>query len=506
MKRTTTINLAGLVYHIEEDGFQVLKSYFEEIKRVFATQEGVEEMVEDIEARVAELFQERLSKSKEVVTLVDVEEVIAIMGSPSKFDDETSFDEQEKTEQNSNQEKNDQGNSKRLYRDTDEGMLGGVSAGLAHYFNIDPVLLRVLWIVLVIAGGSGVLIYIIAWIAIPEAKTTAQKLHMRGRSANLDNIKSFADSVKSEAKTGFKRASKSAKNAFKKKNNTFSNIARAIGRLFGFVMFIGGIFGLIFIVFFSWADFNFIYMNNGVIATDLGTLIELFFVPTILASWLIFTVLSIPLIFLIIAGGMLLFRRKPKSKALILTLLVLWFLAIVGLSFLGVKTGLEFKETYKLHEKTIIESGFSELSVNLFEDDLMISNSMEPDFDNYLSVSDDKIELGYARIEVLPAEDSIFYYSVEKRSNGGTLKSAKEKAPRLPACRTCRQTRPADREKIKFETDQNGSVLNIPTRYGFPQESKIRGQKVTVKIYVPIGKQIILNGNWEEYPLRIQSA
>src|SRR5690554_4888009 len=93
MKKTTTINLAGMVYHIEEDAFQILKDYLTDIKRVFSSQEGVEEMVADIESRIAELFQERLNKNKEVVTYADVEEVISIMGSPNQFDED--YDEAE---------------------------------------------------------------------------------------------------------------------------------------------------------------------------------------------------------------------------------------------------------------------------------------------------------------------------------------------------------------------------------------------------------------------------
>ena len=88
MKKTTTINLAGLVFHIEEDGYQVLRDYFDEVKRIFSTQEGVDEMISDIEARFAELFQERLNPYKEVLTSQDVDEVIAIMGMPNELDED----------------------------------------------------------------------------------------------------------------------------------------------------------------------------------------------------------------------------------------------------------------------------------------------------------------------------------------------------------------------------------------------------------------------------------
>jgi hypothetical protein len=112
---------------------------------------------------------------------------------------------------------------------------------------------------------------------------------------------------------------------------------------------------------------------------------------------------------------------------------------------------------------------------------------MEYDFDQYLSISENEVKLGYVRIELLPAKDSLFYYTVEKKSNGGSLRAAKQKS-----------------EEIQFEINQTGNVLNIPSRYSFPDKSKYRGQKVFVKIYVPVGKQIILNGNLEEYPLRVQ--
>ncbi len=484
MKKTTTINLAGMVYHIEEDAYQILKQYISDIKRVFSSQEGVEEMVADIELRIAELFQERLNKNKEVITSNDVEHVMLIMGSPNQFDED--FEESE--EKYYYQASSKQERTKRLYRDTDEGMLGGVSSGLAHYLGIDPVIIRVLWIVLVLAGGSGILIYIIAWIAIPEAKTTAQKLQMRGQSANLDNIKAFAESVKEEAKTGFNRASQSVKRSMNKSSGAFANLVRALGRVFGFVIFIAGILGVIFTVLFFWADFNLFYINNEIVNADLGTIIELFFTNTTLASWMIFTTAIVPLIFLIIAGSMFLFRQKPKSRTFVLTLLILWFVAIVGLAFLSVQTGLDFKETYKSQEETFISGDYQELQINLFEEDLMITNAMDYDFDSYLTIYENQVKLGYARIEVLTASDSLFYYSVEKRSSGGSLKSAKERS-----------------EEIVFDIQQTGNVLDIPARYGFPKKSKIRGQKVNLKIYVPIGKQIILNGNLEQYPLKIQT-
>lgn len=486
MKKTTTINLAGMVYHIEEDAFQILKDYLTDIKRVFSSQEGVEEMVADIESRIAELFQERLNKNKEVVTYTDVEEVISIMGSPNQFDED--YDEAEYEENKSETQFNQKAESKRLYRDTDEGMLAGVSAGLGHYLNIDPVLIRVLWIVLVLVGGSGVLVYIIAWIAIPEAKTTAQKLQMKGQPANLDNIKAFADSVKEEAKTGFKRASNSVKFTIEKGNGAITTVLRMISRLIGFVLIIGGIVSIVALVLVFITKSNFVFVNGIPVFTDVKTGVGLIFEDATLAVWSIFFVALIPIMFLIMLGEMLTLSGKKKSRAFILTLLVIWFAAIVTISVLGAKTGFDFKERYTSVERQIVQVDSLDLQVNLFEDDLKISNEMEYSFNNYLSIDEEEIKMGYARIEVLSTPDSIFYYTVERRSQGGTLKSAK-----------------INSEDVRYAIAQDGNVLNIPTRYSFPKSSKFRGQKVTVKIFVPQGKQIVLNGNLENYPLKVHT-
>lgn len=484
MKRTTTINLAGMVYHIEEDAFQILQQYINDIKRVFSSQEGVDEMVYDIEVRIAELFQERLNKSKEVITSTDVEQIVEIMGSPNQYDED--YDGESK-ENHSYRESNYE-SAKRLYRDPDEGMLGGVSAGLAHYLGIDPVLIRVFWILMVLLGGSGVLIYIIAWVAIPEAKTTAQKLQMRGQSPNLDNIKDFAESVTKEAKSGFQRAKRSVKNTFKKKDNTLVNIAKGIGRVLGLGLFVIGLLGMISIILFFVADFALFFVNDEVFSADIGDLIDSFFLHSTLAFWLIFTVSIIPLILMVLAGGILLFNLKTKSRPLIITLMILWITSIIGLSVVGTKTGVEFKKSYKIYEQKELMTSDTPIQVNLLEDGLPITNTMEYDFDSYLTITDQLVKLGYAKIEVLATTDSIYHYSVEKQSNGPSLKKAKLNA-----------------EEVTYSIQHVGNTLNIASQYEFPRTTKFRGQRVKLKIYVPLGKEIILNGNLEDYPIRIRT-
>lgn len=484
MKKTTTIHLAGMVYHIEEDGHRILQQYIDDIHRVFAKQEGVDEMIADIELRIAELFQERLNEHKEVVTQEDVEEVISIMGSPNQFDDTGENEEShEQAETFSNEE-----NSKRLYRDTDEGMVAGVIAGLGHYFNIDPVIIRVLWILLVLAGGSGILLYIIAWVAIPEAKSTSEKLRMHGQSANLDNIKEFTDKVKKEAKSGAQRASKSMKDTVRRSEGVIYRLLRFCGRLIGLGMVIGGVIGLVFMSIAFIGDFSYIYLDRGVFTEGLGTVVDIIFTHPGWAFWLILVVLTIPLIFLSIFGVMLLSKRMRRLKVLILALLIVWIAAIVGVSIIGVKTGIGFSENYKIQNQVTVQKDYNALSLHLFLDSLEITDGIDYHFNQFLSVASDKVELGYTRIKITPTTDSLFHYSIEKRSKGNSLRSAKENT-----------------DKIEFNVEQKDSILNIPTRYSFLEDSKFRNQKVFLRIYVPLGKQIILNGNLEDYPMEIKT-
>jgi len=184
MKTTVTINLGGLIFHIDDDAYGVLHSYLIAIERQFANEADPKEIISDIESRLAELFTETLGNKKDVISKEDVAKVISIMGEPQDFSVED-----EQTNQNTRKNMSTYQTTKRLYRDPDNRVLGGVCGGLGAYFNSDPLLFRILFIIIFFGLGSGLIIYIILWIAIPEANTTAQKLEMRGEAITIENIK-----------------------------------------------------------------------------------------------------------------------------------------------------------------------------------------------------------------------------------------------------------------------------------------------------------------------------
>ena len=181
MKKTYNINLGGIVFHIDEDAYDLLDKYFSNLRIHFSKEDDAEEIIHDMELRISELFSERLNIRKQVITLTDVEEIIAQMGSPEELSDEIP------EETNTCNEKVEKG-AKRLFRNPDNKILGGVCSGIATYFGCDVTLLRIIFIIMTFFIQGIILFYVIAWIIIPEAKTASEKLSMKGMKVNVENI------------------------------------------------------------------------------------------------------------------------------------------------------------------------------------------------------------------------------------------------------------------------------------------------------------------------------
>ena len=183
MKTTITINLGGIVFHIDDDAYEMLQTYLNAVEGQFLDENERKEIMSDVELRLSELFTEKLGQKRDVIMKGDVSDIIEIMGEPQDFMNEEANQEEPKRS-NMNYK-----TSKRLYRDPTNRLLGGVCGGLGAYFNNDPLLFRILFIILFFMGSVGFWIYIILWIAIPEARTTAQKLEMRGEPITIENIR-----------------------------------------------------------------------------------------------------------------------------------------------------------------------------------------------------------------------------------------------------------------------------------------------------------------------------
>jgi phage shock protein PspC (stress-responsive transcriptional regulator) len=189
MKITVSVNLGGYSFNIDEDAYTELKSYLKNLELHFAGEESSSEIISDIETRMAEIFRTKITSYKQVINIDDVRQVISVLGNPEDISD---------TEGPTVRDKFSSPGYHRMYRDTDHRIIGGVCSGMGAYWDIDPLIIRILFIALILAGGIGALVYLILYIVLPEAKTTAQKIEMKGNPVNIHNIK---DSVKKEFDT-----------------------------------------------------------------------------------------------------------------------------------------------------------------------------------------------------------------------------------------------------------------------------------------------------------------
>lgn len=186
MKITVSINLGGYSFNIDEDAYSELKRYLKNLELHFAGEESSAEILSDIEARMSELFRTKITTYKQVISLNDVNQVISVLGTPEDISENGGP---------SARDKFSTPGYHRMYRDPDHRIIGGVCAGMGAYWNIEPWIVRIIFFILAMMGGLGVLIYIILYIVLPEAKTTAQKIEMKGEPVNIHNIK---ESVKQE--------------------------------------------------------------------------------------------------------------------------------------------------------------------------------------------------------------------------------------------------------------------------------------------------------------------
>jgi len=243
MKKTININLAGFVFYIDEDAYETLQKYLNNIRTYLGNTEGREEIIDDIESRIAELFSE---KQKQVITLEEVNEIIEVMGQPEDYMTEEEFEETTFQQPN-----------KRLFRDPDNTVLGGVCSGVGHYLKIDAVWIRLIFLAMLWSGLS-ILFYFVLWAIIPKAETTAQKLEMKGKAATLSNIEDYVRKGYENVKDDFKnvdikgageKAKRGASGFFAFLGELISKLFSALGKILSFIASIlGKLLGVIILV------------------------------------------------------------------------------------------------------------------------------------------------------------------------------------------------------------------------------------------------------------------
>jgi phage shock protein PspC (stress-responsive transcriptional regulator) len=237
MNKTIIININGIVFHIEEDAYEVLRTYMTSVKRHFAYSSDSEEIVTDIENRLAEMFNEKLKQDhKQVIIVEDVENVTEKMGAVDDF----AVDEEDPTIRLSTGVYKTE---KKLFRDAEDCVIGGVCAGIGHYFGVEPRWIRLIAIIILFMG-VGIPLYILLWLVIPKAKTRVDKMAMKGEPINIQNFKKNFDEEIEGLKNGLRTARKEAKPAIHQLAKFIGKAGMIFVKIIGSIIILIGVLGL----------------------------------------------------------------------------------------------------------------------------------------------------------------------------------------------------------------------------------------------------------------------
>lgn len=473
MKKTVNINLAGIHFHIDEDAFQKLSSYFDSIRNSLKNTEGSEEILNDIEARIAELFSEKIDSNKQVVTLNEVDEIISIMGQPEDYTMNDGFEEQSADSAASGT------TTKKLFRDIDNKYIGGVSSGLGHYLGIDAIWIRLIWILLVLAGmGSPVLVYIILWILVPAAITTSDKLKMTGDPINISNIEK-------KFKEGFDTVTNTVKNADyakygdKFKSGTgkfFDGLAKVFKVLFSVLVKFTGIVLILLATALLISLITGLFFIGNIYFMDQIKISHYFVYNDQYPYWLFVTLLfaavGIPLFALFVGGLRLLISHlKPVSTTVKILLFILWIASIVGLTFIAhaqyQETAFSGKtvEERTLHISSTDTLNFAVVSDHQFEIEvyrkagLRIKHNTSGDPVFY---SNDII------LNLKSSKDSLAKLVIDKKASGNSFSNAKLRA-----------------EEINYHYDLTGKTLSLDGFFTTAISNKLRNQEIEITVFIP---------------------
>lgn len=360
MKKTLTVNLGGTVYHIDEDAYQLLDQYLANLKLHFRKEVGAEEILNDMEIRISELFTEKVSAGFQVISIEYVEEVIARMGKPEELPEAEAGSEESATGETSREshKKQEEPVHRRFFRNSDDMILGGVASGFAAYMGWDTTAVRLLMLLLLILGhGVVVIIYIILWISIPLANTAAEKLAMRGERVTVENIgKTVTDGFEKVA-DGVNKYVKSGK-----PRTTLQKIGDVIVQIIGVcikvilvllaLLLCPVLFALIFALLVLISTAVSIVLGGGIGLLGLlpvfnDSVIVLNSPGGIIWACIVGIVLvGIPLAGLVYAIFKQLFGWKPMSLVVKITLSVLWLISLVISIFLFPTTFYPFWHHY----------------------------------------------------------------------------------------------------------------------------------------------------------------
>lgn len=483
MKKTFTINISGTIFHIEEDAYEMLQSYILKLKNHFGTGDEGNEIISDIESRISELFLKKSDGGKSVVTIDWVQEVIQIMGTPEDIMDAANDEEATETTKR----------KRRLYRDPEHKVIGGVCGGLGAYFNMDPVILRIIFAILFfVTFPAGLIAYIILWIAVPMAINTAQRLEMKGQEVTVSNIqKTIKDDVKDVQDSYAKMKSPEAKNRGEFGDfvyNFFKVVLKIFVIVVGVLLILTGFFGLLGFISSMVVGHSFVSDWPLIWSPDfhMPGFMNQFVMPGAVTFGLIAIafLVGIPLLALLFIGTKLVFHYKSNNTLIGVSMTLVWVAALIGLLVLFATQVRNYKMQTSLSSSEIIECDSCQtLYLNVDKgkwDDLA---DIDIDMDNFQLVLMDGKErlIGEPRLDIEKANTDNFSIVIKKRARGSSNENAKQNI-----------------EEISYKYSLKDSTLTFDPGFLIGENSRWRDQKVDIVVKVPEGKAVFIGENMGE--------
>ncbi|MDR2283198.1 MAG: PspC domain-containing protein [Sphingobacterium sp.] len=478
MNKTIIININSIVFHIEEDAYEVLRSYMIEIKRHFSQSDDSGEILQDIENRIAEMFTERIQAGKkEVISMLDVNEVIGQMGRVSDFEQADEMKDEPYVDESKEDYKRVI-SEKKLMRNPDDKVVAGVCSGLGYYFGMQAKWIRVLFILFFLFGGSGVLLYVILWIVMPEAITRADRMSMRGEEPNLQNFKK-----------NFEEELEGYKDDFSAVRGHLSNGGRTVGKgISTFFQILGKGFAFLMLVFCGMVIIGMLITFVGFATGILGYQDEMVFPGLrLLSTGQAFIALlagvmaiTIPFIALLHIFLRMLLKTRSMNTYLSLSLWAGWIVSVILIifySFVGIQ---EYKESSTIKVEKVLEKQnvyhFEEKDIRVIEaaaldngDKKYTMTVKKKELSRYLR---NEINIRFEYIDSL----DIPYIQYNYVAKGRTYQSASERA-----------------SHIDYLAKQDKGKIVFDSHFALTTEEPYRDEAVSVVVFLPEGAKVTID-------------
>jgi phage shock protein PspC (stress-responsive transcriptional regulator) len=475
MNKTINVNIAGSVFQIDDNAFEKLRGYLQAVNVRFRQIPGGHEALDDFEARVAEIFLTKRGVTG-IITLDDVEEMIAIMGRPEDIDD--GYEEEVRTEPGTT-------GQRRLYRNPDETVIAGVAGGIGSYINVDPVWIRLLFIFFTIFWGFGFFVYIALWVALPVASTESR---MRELYGNNRPRREYNARTRRSGDAAAERVGGAMNEIFMALGNFFSIVFRVILIIFGTIFIITGFAMLVAVVitlFFNhgaWLPGSLV--SETFFLSDFFTLI----VAPNMVPWVIGLTLAataLPMLALMYWGIKMIFRFRAKDGIISIIALMVWVLSCVTLTMILFNEGISFAENGKSIERHELVMAGDSLRLTAGRDISSIDYEREINlpFDEYITFYTTTSGKIYCNIQASlhSTENSTPYAEVKRYGHGPSRRQAIEKAESL---------------EYNYSVGENSLILD--TFFGLPDDSRWNGTMIDVSIYLPEGSRIYIDERLEK--------